>query len=222
MSKPWNPRNALIGKQGKQRWPLSSISTSASWRFSTRNSSKAGQSAPGHAESTEDIKAEIESLKAARRTASEAAARTIPRTIALAKRFPAPLLKDCESDLATLSSWKTGEDPRAGLPGGAFHPREGRPVQPPSDPRPRYPRQPRSRSPLPRPRGRLLHSQRRKRRHRPTRHRWLGLDRTTRHRRRKSQKSSTPSTRSAPRPWSPSPWKSTDTQVQRSTSDRAC
>jgi hypothetical protein len=76
---------------------------------------KAGQSAPGHADSTEDLKAEIESLKAARRTASEAAARTIPRTLALSKRFPAPLQKDCETDLATLSTWKSGEDPRPAL-----------------------------------------------------------------------------------------------------------
>jgi hypothetical protein len=76
---------------------------------------KAGQSAPGHAESTEDLKAEIESLKAARRTASEAAARTIPRALSLAKRFPATLLKDCETELATLTAWKTGEDPRPAL-----------------------------------------------------------------------------------------------------------
>jgi len=76
---------------------------------------KAGQSAPGHADSTEDLKAEIASLKAARRNASEAAARTIPRTLALSKRFPAPLQKDCETDLATLSTWKSGEDPRAAL-----------------------------------------------------------------------------------------------------------
>lgn len=76
---------------------------------------KAGQSAPGHADSTKDLEAEITSLKAARRTASEAAARTIPRTLALAKRFPALLQQDCESDLATLSAWNTGEDPRAAL-----------------------------------------------------------------------------------------------------------
>lgn len=76
---------------------------------------KVGQSAPGHVGSTEALKEEIESLKAARRTASEAAARTIPRTLSLAKRFPAPLQKDCETELATLTAWKTGDDPRPAL-----------------------------------------------------------------------------------------------------------
>lgn len=76
---------------------------------------KAGQSAPGHSETTEELKAGITALKAARRTASEAVARTTPRTLALAKRFPAPLLASCETELATLNSWKAADDPREAL-----------------------------------------------------------------------------------------------------------
>ena len=76
---------------------------------------KAGQSAPGHDESTETLESEIQSLKASRRATSEAVARNVPRAIALAKRFPATLLKDIESELATLNSWNSANEPREAL-----------------------------------------------------------------------------------------------------------
>ena len=76
---------------------------------------KAGQSAPGHEDSTESLESEIESLKASRRTTTEAVARSVPRAISLAKRFPAPLLKDTEPELATLSAWKSSDEPREAL-----------------------------------------------------------------------------------------------------------
>ena len=76
---------------------------------------KAGQSAPGHDNSTETLKSEIETLKASRRATAEAVARNVPRTIALTKRFPAPLLKDTEPELVTLTSWKSSDEPREAL-----------------------------------------------------------------------------------------------------------
>lgn len=75
----------------------------------------AGHSAPSHAGSTEKLSEEIASLKAARRTATVAAGQAIPRTLALAGHFPRPLLEECESELATLKTWKTGGDPRIAL-----------------------------------------------------------------------------------------------------------
>ena len=47
--------------------------------------------------------------------ASEAVARITPRILALSKRFPAPLLKDCETELVTLASWIASTDPREAL-----------------------------------------------------------------------------------------------------------
>ncbi|MFD2255833.1 DUF3450 family protein [Luteolibacter algae] len=76
---------------------------------------KAGQSAPGHSDATEEMKAEIEALKSTRRLTSEAVARNVPRTVALAKSFPAPLLKDCEPELSTLSVWDSSSEPRETL-----------------------------------------------------------------------------------------------------------
>ncbi len=76
---------------------------------------KAGQSAPGHDDSTETLKSEIETLKASRRATAEAVARNVPRAIALAKRFPAPLLKDADPELATLAAWKSSDEPREAL-----------------------------------------------------------------------------------------------------------
>ncbi len=76
---------------------------------------KAGQSAPGHKDSTETLKSEIETLKASRRATSEAVARNIPRTLNLAKRFPAPLRKECEPELSALNSWSSADEPREAL-----------------------------------------------------------------------------------------------------------
>lgn len=77
--------------------------------------SAAGQSAPGHAETTETLASEIETLKAARRLASEAVARNAPRALALAKSFPPPLLKDAEPEIASLQASKPSDEPREAL-----------------------------------------------------------------------------------------------------------
>jgi hypothetical protein len=76
---------------------------------------KAGQSAPGHGESSDAMKAEIETLKQTRRLAKEAVARNLPRAIALTKRFPDPLVKDCEVEIAALTAWVSADDPREAL-----------------------------------------------------------------------------------------------------------
>ena len=76
---------------------------------------KAGQSAPGHGESADTMKQEIESLKQTRRLATEAVARNVPRAIALTKRFPDPLRKDCEVEIAALTAWVAADEPREAL-----------------------------------------------------------------------------------------------------------
>lgn len=76
---------------------------------------KAGQSAPGHGESADAMKAEIESLKETRRLAKEAVARNVPRAIALTQRFPDPLKKDCETEIAALTAWRADDEPREAL-----------------------------------------------------------------------------------------------------------
>lgn len=76
---------------------------------------QAGQSAPSHAVTTEEIKIEIAALKKARNLATEVVSRNLPRVISLAKRFPEPLLKDAEIELATLRAWKPVDEPRDAL-----------------------------------------------------------------------------------------------------------
>jgi hypothetical protein len=76
---------------------------------------KAGQSAPSHAETTEEIKTEIAALKQARSLATEAVSRNLPRVTSLAKRFPQPLLKEAEIEIATLTAWKPTDEPRDAL-----------------------------------------------------------------------------------------------------------
>lgn len=76
---------------------------------------KSGLSAPGHGESSDAIKVEIESLKETRRLAKEAVARNVPRAIALTARFPAPLQKDCETEIASLRAWSAADEPREAL-----------------------------------------------------------------------------------------------------------
>jgi hypothetical protein len=77
--------------------------------------SQAGQSAPSHVESTEQIKAEIAALKKARNLTTEAVSRNLPRITSLTKRFPQPLIKEAEVELATLSAWKPADEPRDAL-----------------------------------------------------------------------------------------------------------
>lgn len=76
---------------------------------------QAGQSAPSHAEATEEIKTEIASLKQARSLTTEAVSRNLPRVTSLAKRFPEPLLKEAEIEIATLNAWKPTDEPRDAL-----------------------------------------------------------------------------------------------------------
>ena len=75
----------------------------------------AGQSAPGHQTSTEDLKSEIEALKASRRLATEAVARNVPRTLKIADSLPAPLLKELDPELSALRTWKASDEPREAL-----------------------------------------------------------------------------------------------------------
>lgn len=76
---------------------------------------KAGQSAPSHEEATAEMKAKIEALKQTRRLTAEAVARNVPRMIALAQRFPDPLLADSTAELAALNEWKPADEPREAL-----------------------------------------------------------------------------------------------------------
>jgi hypothetical protein len=76
---------------------------------------KSGQSAPGHGESSDAMKTEIVALKESRRLAKEAVAHNVPRAIALTKRFPDPLLKDCEAEIAALTAWAADDEPREAL-----------------------------------------------------------------------------------------------------------
>jgi hypothetical protein len=75
----------------------------------------AGQSAGGHDDSKVEAEAELERLRATRRAASEAVARNVPRAIALARRFPTPLIQETELERTTLTNWKPADDPREAL-----------------------------------------------------------------------------------------------------------
>lgn len=76
---------------------------------------QAGQSAPGHEEPTEKIKAEIAALKKAHSLTAEAVSRNLPRITSLAKGFPQLLLKEAEVELTTLRAWKPTDEPRDAL-----------------------------------------------------------------------------------------------------------
>lgn len=76
---------------------------------------KAGQSAPGHDDSTGNLKSEIEALRASRRLTSEAVSRNVPRALKIAASLPAPLLTEAEDELAILHSWKATDEPREAL-----------------------------------------------------------------------------------------------------------
>lgn len=76
---------------------------------------KAGQSAGGYDGKKREAEAEIAALREARRTAAEAVARNRPRALALAKRFPAPLADETETERVALEDWKPGGEPRDGL-----------------------------------------------------------------------------------------------------------
>jgi len=76
---------------------------------------KSGQSTGGEDEAKQAAKDEIETLRAIRRDTAEAVARNIPRALAIAKRFPAPLLNECLPEITTLQGWQSGDEPREAL-----------------------------------------------------------------------------------------------------------
>lgn len=76
---------------------------------------KAGNSAPSHEEATAEMKTQIANLKKVRGLAAEAVARNIPRITQIAKRFPSPLTKEAETEIANLQNWKPSDEPRDAL-----------------------------------------------------------------------------------------------------------
>lgn len=76
---------------------------------------QAGTTAPAYEEQTTELKAGIEELKQARALAAEAVARTLPRLIQLAARFPEPLRLEVETELADLEAHRAEDEPRDAL-----------------------------------------------------------------------------------------------------------
>lgn len=76
---------------------------------------KAGQSAGDFDQRKKDAETEIARLRAARRAASEALHRNLPRTLQLISRFPTPLTQEAAPEIAFLRQWKTGEEPREAI-----------------------------------------------------------------------------------------------------------
>jgi hypothetical protein len=76
---------------------------------------KDGSSAPSHEEETTKLESQISELKEIRKLTSEAVARNVPRTLSLTKRFPSPLIKEIEPELAALNDWKPSDEPRDAL-----------------------------------------------------------------------------------------------------------
>jgi hypothetical protein len=74
-----------------------------------------GRSAPGHAEAVAAASEEIAALRATRAKLTAAVERARPRVLALAQRFPRPLAAEVTSELASLSAWQTGDEPREAL-----------------------------------------------------------------------------------------------------------
>lgn len=75
----------------------------------------AGQSAGDYDAEQQQRQARVEQLKEARAAAAETVAANRTRTLALAKRFPPPLLNAAEADIIELEEWKKGDEPRQGL-----------------------------------------------------------------------------------------------------------
>lgn len=75
----------------------------------------AGESAGGYDEAKRGAEEAIARLRRVRTLAGEVMARSKPRALALASRFPAPLVKEVKADRVKLESWKPGDEPRGGL-----------------------------------------------------------------------------------------------------------
>ncbi|MFC7338334.1 DUF3450 family protein [Haloferula chungangensis] len=76
---------------------------------------KAGTSAGGYDEKKREAEAELETLKAARRVASEAVVRNKDRMLALSKLFPQPLANETEVERTALEEWEPGDEARDGM-----------------------------------------------------------------------------------------------------------
>lgn len=74
-----------------------------------------GRSAPNHDATVTEAKDEINALRQTRAKLTTAVVRTRPRVLALAKRFPRPLASDVASEIAALSTWQPGDEPREAL-----------------------------------------------------------------------------------------------------------
>ena len=75
----------------------------------------AGQSAESYDEAKQAAQAEIVALREVRTRVGEVVVRARKRAMALAERFPAPLLEEVEAEVAKLEAWEVGDEPRVGL-----------------------------------------------------------------------------------------------------------
>jgi len=74
-----------------------------------------GRSAPGHDDAVTLAEQDIAALRATRAKLTTAVESARPRVLALAARFPRPLANDVDGELAVLSAWKSGDEPREAL-----------------------------------------------------------------------------------------------------------
>jgi len=75
----------------------------------------AGESAGGYDEAKRGAEEAIGALRRVRALAGEVVARSKPRALALAARFPAPLADEVTAERVKLESWRAGDEPRDGL-----------------------------------------------------------------------------------------------------------
>lgn len=75
----------------------------------------AGASAGGYDEAKKRAEGEIAALRRVRALAGEVVARSKPRALALAARFPVPLASEIEVERVKLETWQAGDEPREGL-----------------------------------------------------------------------------------------------------------
>jgi hypothetical protein len=81
----------------------------------TEELESSGRSVSGHDEAVATAKADIAALRATRAKLTAAVESSRPRLLAIAARFPAPLTREIEPDLATLNAWTPSDEPREPL-----------------------------------------------------------------------------------------------------------
>lgn len=74
-----------------------------------------GQSAGDFDVAQQEAEAAVAEFRRVRSLAGEVVLRSKPRALALAGRFPVPLLDEVEADRVKLEEWKPGDEPRDGL-----------------------------------------------------------------------------------------------------------